>query len=114
MLSLLVAAAVAAQQPPAAALVDPDVRCMAAFLFAVGQMTDDPKASAEDKNAATTMVMYFFGKVRGRMPDLDVKAQIKPMVEAPSYLPLELPRDIQRCGAEYELRGKELGAFGEN
>ena len=81
MLTLLAAAAAAAQPAPAAP-ADPDVRCMAAFLFAVGRMSDDPKASAEDKNAATTMVMYFFGKVRARMPGVDLKGQIKPLVEA--------------------------------
>jgi hypothetical protein len=114
MLTLLAAAAAAAQQPPATVPVDPDVRCLAAFVMAVGQMAGDPKATAEDKNAATTMVMYFFGKVRGRMPDLDFKAQIKPMVEKRGYLQLEFPRDVQRCGAEYELRAKELDSSDEN
>lgn len=110
MLSLLAAAAAAASTPAG----DPDVRCMAAYLFAVGQIGDDPSASAEDKAAATTMVMYFFGKVRGRLPKVDVKAQIKPLVEAPAYLTSELKPDLERCGAEYEQRGKELEAFGDN
>lgn len=108
MLSLLAAVAAASATPA----VDPDVRCMAAYLFAVGQIGDDPKASAEDKAAATTMVMYFFGKVRGRLPTADVKSLIMPMVEAPTYLSDELTPDLERCGAEYEQRGRELQDFG--
>lgn len=109
MFSLLAAAAAAAAAP---APGDPDVRCMAAYLFAVGQIGDDPSTSAEDKAAATTMVMYFFGKVRARMPKADVRALIMPMVEKPSYLSDELRPDLERCGAEYEQRGRELEAFG--
>ena len=108
MLTLLAAAAAATATPAA----DPDVRCMAAYLFAVGQISEDPKSSAEDKAAATTMVMYFFGKVRVRLPGTDIRSLILPLVETPTYLTEQLKPDLERCGAEYEQRGKELEAFG--
>lgn len=113
MLSLLVALTL---QPAAVSAkpVDADMRCMAAYLFAVGQMTDDPAANAEEKSAATSMVMYFFGKVRGRDPKADVKQAIKALVDRPNYLASELKPDLERCGTEYEQRGQELSAFGED
>jgi len=107
MLSLIAASAAAALQPAG----DPDVRCMAAYLFAVGQMADDPATTAEDKAGGTAIVMYYFGKIRGRMPATNVKTEIKRLVESPTYLTVELKPDLERCGAEYEQRGKELDAF---
>lgn len=114
MLSLLAAAVLQAQAaaPPPAA--DPDLRCMAAYLFVVGQLTDDPGAGAEDKAGATTMVMYFFGKVRARTPASDIKSEIRRLVETPGYLDRELKTDLDRCAAEYTRRGEELRAFGDD
>jgi hypothetical protein len=112
MLSLLAAATmlqpVAATVRPAG---DPDMRCMAAYLFAVGQMTDDPTASEEDKSSAIGIVMYYFGKVHGRDPKVEIKGPIQKIAEGPNYLAEELKPDLERCGAEYEQRGKELSAF---
>jgi hypothetical protein len=111
MLSLSLAAALAAQPTAATPAVDPDIRCMAAYLFAVGQMADDPATTAEDKAGGTAIVMYYFGKIRGRSASTDVKNTIKRLVEVPTYLTAELKPDLERCGAEYEQRGKELDAF---
>jgi hypothetical protein len=112
MLSFLAAAAL--MQPAAAQPAPhPDLRCMAAYLFAVGQMTDDPKSTEEEKAGATSVVMYFFGKVRARTANSDIKSEIKGLVETPGYLDQHLKADIDRCGEEFTARGKELEAFGE-
>lgn len=100
-------------QSAAAPEVDADVRCMAAYLFVVGQMVEDASAKEEDKNGATTVVMYFFGKVRGRLPQVDVKGEIRRLVETPGYIEQTLQPDLERCGREYGQRGKELEAFGD-
>lgn len=107
MLSLLAATAVAAGQPSA----DPDVRCMAAYLVVAGQMGDDPASSAEDQSGVSSIIMYFFGKIRGRSPTIDVKQAVMTLVQSQGYLEKGLETDIKRCSTEAEVRGKELGDF---
>lgn len=104
----------AALMQPAAAYVpaSADLRCMAAYLFAVGQMSGDPKASAEDKAAGTSIVMYYFGKIRAGNAGLDIKTEIRRLVEQPGYVENQLRPDLESCGKEFEARGKELEAFG--
>lgn len=109
MLSVLAAAAVVASQPT----TDPDIRCMASFLVVAGQMGEDPQSSAEDKSGVSAIVLYFFGKVRGRNPKADVKNAIMTLVQSPGYLDTAIRADIERCSAEAEARGKELGAFSD-
>lgn len=113
LLALALIGSAFAQPAFAAPQAGPDLRCMAAYLYAVGQMADDPKVSEADKAGTTAIVMYFFGKVRGVAPKSDVKTQIKQLVEKPDYLETQLKPDIQRCGDEFNTRGKELEAFGD-
>ena len=109
MLSLLAAAAVAASQPSA----DPDIRCMAAYLVVAGQMGDDSESSAEDQSGVSSIIMYFFGKIRGRSPTIDVKQAVMTLIQSPGYLEKGLEPDVKRCSAEAEARGKELMDFGD-
>jgi hypothetical protein len=111
MLALFAAAALmqsTADRPPA----DADTRCMAAYLFIVGQMEDDKTTTEEERSGATSIVMYFFGKVRARTPSSDLKEDVRRLVEAPDYIETRLKPDIERCGKEFMDRASELEAFG--
>ena len=81
------AAATAAPALPS----DPDVRCMAAYLVAAGNAKDDPSVSADDRAGIQSIVMYFFGKLDGRRPNADLKADILKIVESPTYAQILRP-----------------------
>jgi hypothetical protein len=115
MIMFLLAAAAAtgpATTTPALS-TDPDVHCMAAYLVAAGNSKDDASVTADDKAGIQAIVMYFFGKLDGRKPGADLKADIMGLVASPTY-PTILRPDIERCSAEAEARGKYLQTFGED
>ena len=111
MMSFLLAVSAASAVP--ALSTDPDVHCMAAYLVAAGNSKDDASVTADDKAGIQAIVMYFFGKLDGRKPGADLKADIMGLVASPTY-PAILRPDIERCSAEAEARGKYLQTFGED
>jgi hypothetical protein len=113
MFAFLTAAAATVAQP-APLPSDPDLRCMAAYLVAAGQMDDDPSATAENKSGAQSIVMYFFGKIHALQPQLDVKGEIMRLIGSPEYLGSGLEADLARCSAEAIERGNYLQSFGED
>lgn len=110
MMTFLLAAAAATTGP--ALSTDPDVHCMAAYLVAAGNAKDDASVTPDDKAGIQSIVMYFFGKLDGRKPGADLKADIMGLVASPTYATILRP-DIERCSAEAESRGKYLQTFGD-
>ena len=110
MMTFLLAAAAASAAP--APSTDPDVHCMAAYLIAAGNTKGDASITADDKAGIQSIVMYFFGKLDGRKPGADLKADIMGLVASPTYATMLRP-DIERCSAEAEARGKYLQTFGD-
>jgi hypothetical protein len=110
MMTFLLAAAAATASP--ALSNDPDVPCMAAYLVAAGNAKDDASVTPDDKAGIQSIVMYFFGKIDGRRPAADVRADILGLVGSPTYATILRP-DIERCSAEAETRAKYLQTFGD-
>lgn len=110
MMTLLLAAAASIAPTPS---TDPDVHCMAAYLVAAGNAKDDTSITADDRAGIQSIVMYFFGKLDGRRPAADLKADILGLVGSPTYATILRP-DIERCSAEAEARGKYLQSFGDD
>ena len=126
MLTLLLAAAqAAAPAPPAApvsappavataadiARTDPDVRCLSAYLLALGRMQQDPQTSGEDKASVSTIVTYFLGKLDGRQYRGDIKAEVERVIAIPEYVTSQIKPDIDRCGAEATARTQVLNTL---
>jgi hypothetical protein len=114
MLTVLTAATMAMQPVAAVVPSDPDVRCMAAYLVAAGNMGEDATATADDKAGVQAIVMYFVGKLYARSPQLDLKNEIDRLLHSPGYLQTGLKSDIERYSVEAMERGKYLESFGES
>ena len=110
MMTFLLAAAAATTTP--ALSTDPDVHCMAAYLVAAGNAKDDTSITPDDRAGIQSIVTYFFGKLDGRRPAADLKADILGLVGLPAYATILRP-DIERCSVEAETRGKYLQSFGD-
>ena len=97
-----------AQAAPAAAAVPltperADARCLAAFA-SLASGTD-----AGVQRASQLGALYFYGKLVGRNPGLDLKAA---MLDASRMVALNTRSELQRCGEEMERSGQALIAVG--
>jgi hypothetical protein len=113
MLGLFAAAAVASQQPgPSPA--DPDLRCMVALSIALGGIEDGNVSVPDDeKSGIVALVMYYVGKIDGRLPGFDYAGQVTKLVESPDYAEGMLLDDLDRCSDEAAKRGETLIDLGE-
>lgn len=111
---LLAAAAAASQQPATPVANDLDLRCMVALSIALGSMEDGTiDAENDEKSGVVALVMYYVGKIDGRMPGFDYAGQVTKLVESPDYAERTLPDDLDRCGEEAIERSQTLIELGE-
>ncbi|MGE3692355.1 MAG: hypothetical protein AB7F98_13345 [Novosphingobium sp.] len=111
MLVLLAAAAAQAMSAPPAH--DADMRCLFAYSFALGRMSEDAATTELQKTEVTTIVMYYMGKLDGRRPGTDLAGELRRITEDSGYLDKGLKPDLDRCGAEVTDRANYLQTFGE-
>jgi hypothetical protein len=111
---LLVAAAAATQKPAPSMADDPDLHCMVALSIALGGI-DDGAIDLEDdeRTGIVSLVMYYVGKIDGRLPGFDYAREVTKLVESPNYADATLVEDLDRCGEEAEQRGQTLIELGE-
>ena len=113
LLGLFAAAAFAAQQPVPSAS-DPDLRCMVALSIALDGIEDgNVKVPEDEKSGIVALVMYYVGKIDGRLPGFDYARQVTRLVQSPGYAEETLLDDLDRCGEEAEARGQTLIDLGE-
>lgn len=111
---LLAAAAAAAQQPVPAMTNDPDLRCMVALSIALGSIEDGTiDLDDDEKSGVAALVMYYVGKIDGRMPGFDYARQVRKLVGSPDYAERTLLDDLDRCGNEADERSQTLIELGE-
>ena len=60
----------------------------------------------------TTVLMYFFGKVEGRLHGTDFKSEMGRLIHSPEFA-RALPAEMARCGQEAQERGRALQDLGE-
>lgn len=115
MLFGLLAAAAAMAQKPAPSLADhPDLRCMVAISFALATIDDGGiEADEEERSGVVALVMYYIGKIDGRMPGFDYAREVTKLIKSPGYAAGGLLDDLDRCGDEAEERGRTLMELGE-
>ncbi|RZI60795.1 MAG: hypothetical protein EOP94_01300 [Zymomonas sp.] len=83
-----------------------DLRCMAIFAVSTS------KAPADQQAGVVAGTMFFYGKISGRSPALDVEAKMFELFKAdPEGVTLE--KDRQRCASEIKRHGTLLMAIGE-
>jgi hypothetical protein len=95
-----------AQATPAA-MVTPeqaDARCIAAF----GAMGSNDKE--EIRRAAQQGALYFYGKLIGRNPKVDLQAA---MTAAATAVGKDFRPELTRCGGELERSGQAMQAAGQ-
>lgn len=96
-----------AQTAPAA-IVSPeraDARCVAAF----GAMANDDKADVQ--HAAQLGALYFYGKLVGRRPGLDLRPV---MLDAAQAIGPIVKAELSRCGKELGAAGTAMQAAGQS
>lgn len=112
LLGLLAAAAIAAPQPSMAE--DPDLRCMIAMSYSLALIDEGgAEANAEERSGLVALVMYYIGKIDGRIPDFDYAREVSRLVQTSGYEDTGLVKDLARCGQEAQDRGKELQELGK-
>ena len=89
---------------------DPDVRCFLAAAVAGGTVQESGDAQA--RAGITTVLMYFFGKVEGRLHGTDFKSEMGRLIHSPEFA-RALPAEMARCGQEAQERGRALQDLGE-
>lgn len=107
----ILAAASAALQPVAAE--DPDLHCMAAYLFAAGIMQDDKTVSGEEKAQVATLVTYYLGKLNARFPGIQLGDAMQRLTMSEGYGQAVIQQDVTRCNIEVDRWSGELQAMGE-
>lgn len=107
----LIAAAAAALQPVSAE--DPDLHCMAAYLFAAGVMQDDKTVSGEEKAQVATLITYYLGKLNARFPGVQLGDALQRLTASEGFGQAVIQQDITRCNIEVDRWSGELQAMGE-
>lgn len=80
-----------------------DARCLTAF----GMMASNGQADVQ--RASQLGALYFYGKLLGRNPAIDLKAT---MLDAARAVAPDAKGELRRCGAEMEVAGKSMIAVG--
>lgn len=111
---LLAAAAAATQKPAPSMADDPDLHCMVALSIALGGAEDGVIDMEDDERTGiVSLVMYYVGKIDGRLPGFDYAREVTRLVQSPGYAEATLLEDLNRCGEEAEQRGQTLIELGE-
>lgn len=114
LLGMFAAAAIAAQQPQPSDEVAADLRCMLAMSYALATIDEGgAKADDEERSGIVSLVMYFVGKIDGRMPAFDYTGEVTKLVQTPGYAESGLAQDLDRCGEEAIKRGQTLTDVGK-
>lgn len=108
-MSWLIALA-AATASPAIAPEDPDLHCLAAYLFASGSM--EAVASEAEKAQVASLVTYYLGKLHGRFPGQSAETALRAMVSGSGFDGETIQRDVLRCNAEVEKWSAQLASVG--
>ena len=103
MLALLLLAQ-AAPAAPAPSPAQADARCIVAFGSMAGSDTE------EVQRAAQLGALYFYGKLLGREPAVDLKAA---MTAAATAVTANVRPELLRCGTELQRSGEALRAVGQ-
>ena len=99
-------AAVPARAQPSAA-DNADLKC----ILAVGAMAASPSANEQIKAFAPMAFTYYYGKLKGRSPGLDVQARLVDLL--PSMQGPAAQQELLRCGGELQTVGAEAQAIGQ-
>lgn len=106
MTGLIVMAAASAAQLPA--LIEQDMRCLAALAVVTGS-SDDTSLHAE-----TTKAAYFFiGKIFAQDPSLDITPHLRRILLAPTF-GKEYKTEAARCLDEVETARLKMASAGED
>ena len=92
----LIAAATAASQP-LEPVVEADLRCVTALLYAVGEAGE--KKDEKSSGLLIAAVAYYVGRLDARSPGLDYGGHIKRLASSPEF-GKQLSGEIQRCAVE--------------
>lgn len=95
--------------PNASAAEEADIRCMAIFSAAASGAKSNPQAQI----GLIGGVMFFYGKVVGRSPGVDVEATMLRILKADPKGE-KLVADQQRCGDELTKHGTYLTEMGKH
>lgn len=113
--TLAVALSVAASLSAAPALAQElapvdraDIQCFALTAAAANSAQADPQQMA----GLVGGMMYYYGRLRGRAPDVDWLARIRVYLLTPG-VEAEMLAQQARCGADMVATGTELAAWGE-
>lgn len=105
---MLTTIAIAASLAGLAPQVRADMECMAVFSMMVGTKE---KVSAEQLTGLVGATMYYYGRIEGTMPGVEINGLIIELAKAPEFLD-SVPAHGQRCGNEMVARGQALSAMG--
>ena len=100
----------AAAASPVIAPEDPDLHCLAAYLFASGSM--EASASEAEKAQVASLVTYYLGKLHGRFPGQSAQMALRGLVSGPGFDGETIQRDVERCNAEVDKWSAELASVG--
>ena len=107
-MSLALAAALAAQSLVPLSNNDPDLRCLAAYLYVSGKLEEDRTATADDKSGVALLVTYYLGKLEGRNPDYDLARAVKALTKSAGYDETRIMADAETCNADVETWTRKL------
>ena len=113
LLSTQIGGTAAAQTSASVAKVsatDADVRCVVVALA----LTSSPAAQHDPslKGIATTVALYYLGRLDGRTPDLDLESRI--LKEAKGLTAETMQAEGKACGERLTDRGKSLTKIGQD
>jgi hypothetical protein len=110
-LALLAAAAFGLAAAPANAQSNPaddaDLKCM----LVIGAMVAAPTANDQMKALAPLAFTYYYGKLKGRSPGLNIEDRL--MAVMATLQGGSPQQDAVRCGAELKALGDETKALGD-
>lgn len=86
---------------------DADLKC----LLVVGAIADSASATDQMKQYAPVAFGYYYGKLKGRSPSLDIQGRL--LTVAGGFKPADLQTEAVRCGGELQALGAETKALGE-
>ncbi|HUD28098.1 MAG TPA: hypothetical protein VMQ93_04440 [Novosphingobium sp.] len=73
-----------------------DLHCLAYLSIAAG------KVEGEQRHRVEAGALYYFGRIEGRSPQLDIGAELARILEAPGYGPETYRADKARCHVQLD------------